>query len=81
MQETEIEINLDHNLMGFPGYNYESEINKTKSRVGTLIKSNLDYVRRSDLEDSNSHLVIIDVKANPRMRIINIYRSFNLQTI
>ena len=51
MQETEIEINLDHNLMGFPGYNYESEINKTKSRVGTLIKSNLDIVRPSDLED------------------------------
>jgi exonuclease III len=37
MQETEIEINLDHNLMGFPGHNYESEINKTNPRVGFLI--------------------------------------------
>jgi exonuclease III len=32
-QETKVEINLHHDLLGFPGYNYESEINAVRSRV------------------------------------------------
>ncbi len=33
LQETEIEKNVDHHLMSFPGYNFESEINDIKSLV------------------------------------------------
>ena len=75
LQETEIENNFDHNLLSFPGYNYESELNDIKSRVGTYVRKGLDYVRRTDLEGTNSHLVVIDLKTNKR--IINLYRSFN----
>jgi hypothetical protein len=73
LQETEIEINIDHNIMSFPGYLYESEVNTIKSRVGCYINTNLSYVRRLDLEGSNSHLVILDVKSNKELPIINKY--------
>ena len=58
LQETELEINLDHNLLDFPGVNYESENNQICSRVGTYIKTSINYIRRRDLEGLNSHLVI-----------------------
>ena len=67
LQETEIEINVDHNLMSFPGYLYESESNSIKSRVGCYINANLSYVRRIDLEGSNAHLVILDVKSTKEL--------------
>ena len=79
LQETELEINLHHNLMSFPGYIYESEMNKTQSRVGCYVKSNISYVRRIDLEGQDSHLIILDIKAKNNKHIINIYRPFNPQ--
>ena len=79
LQETELELNIDHNLMSFPGFIYESENNTIRSRVGCFIRSNITYVRRSDLEGQNSHLVILDIKARSNIRIITIYRPFNPQ--
>jgi hypothetical protein len=79
LQETEHEINLDHNLLDFPGVNYESENNQICSRVGTYIKTSINYIRRRDLEGLNSHLVIIDIKCEKNLRVINIYRPFNPQ--
>ena len=79
LQETELEQNLDHNLMSFPGYNYESENNTIRSRVGCYVKANISCIRRTDLEGQNSHLIILDVKAKNNIRIINIYRPFNPQ--
>jgi hypothetical protein len=78
-QEKEIVINIDHNLMSFLGYLYESESNAIKSTVGCYVNSNLSYVRRLDLEGNDSHLVILDVKTIKELRIINIYRCFNPQ--
>ena len=37
LQETELNINLNHDLLSFPTYCFESEINKNKSRVGDYI--------------------------------------------
>ena len=34
-------------------------------------------MRKSELEGTNNHLVIIDIKSTNNMRIINIYRPFN----
>jgi hypothetical protein len=79
LQETELLYNLDHNLMSLNGYVFEAEINCELSRVGIYLKSEINYVRRLYLEGSNLHLVIIDVRANKNLRIINIYRSFNPQ--
>jgi exonuclease III len=77
LQETEIETNTDHNLMSLPGYLYESKENTIKSRVGCYVNTNLLYVRRLDLEGSNSHLVILDPKTIQELQIINIFRCFN----
>ena len=77
LQETELDVNLDHDLMSFNKYNYESENNLIKSRVGCYINCDLNYVRRRDLEVEGSHLIIIDLKLNKDFRIINIYRPFN----
>ena len=78
MQETEVDISLDPDLLSFPGYNYESEcVKNVKARVGCYVKSNLNYIRRTDLEGTNLHLLVIDIKSEHDLRIINIYRSFN----
>ena len=50
MQETEINKNLDSNLLSFPGYYIETENNSTLARVAYYIGSRVDYVRRRDLE-------------------------------
>ena len=34
MQETELEPDFDNNLLNIPGYNFESENNTFKKRVG-----------------------------------------------
>ena len=77
LQETELNKNLDHNLLSFRGYCYESENNSALSRVGIYIKSELNYVRRSELEGINSHLIILDVVGTRKFRLINLYRCFN----
>ncbi len=79
LQETELEINFDHNLMSFSGYFYESETNDFRSRVGCYVKSDISYIRRQDLEGLNSHLIILDIMGPASIRIINIYRCFKPQ--
>jgi hypothetical protein len=69
MHKTKIEINFDSNLKTFTGFICESEINDSRFRVGTYVNSSLDYVRRWDLENVNSHIVIVDVKASPHIHI------------
>ena len=81
LQETELEFNLNHNLLSLPGLNYESETNAIKSRVGLYVRSNINYVRRTELEGNNSHIVIIDIKCRQNLRIITIYRPFNPQGV
>ena len=45
LQETELEVNLDHNLLSLPDFNYESEQNDRQARVGCYVKSNVVYNR------------------------------------
>jgi hypothetical protein len=54
MQETNVQINLDHELISFPGYKYETETNTVKARVGAFVSSKLNYVRRHDLKGVKS---------------------------
>jgi exonuclease III len=78
LQETEIDSNIDHNLMSFIKYNYESESNNIRSRVGCYINSSLNYIRRSDLEENDLHLLIIDIKSIKNLRKIIINKPFDL---
>jgi endonuclease/exonuclease/phosphatase family metal-dependent hydrolase len=79
VQETELSSNLDHSLLSFPGYIYESEKSNIKARVGLFIRSGLKYVRRLDLEEVDCHVMIVDISSKNDLRIINLYRSFSPQ--
>ena len=76
MQETEVMKDIDHNELKISGYSMELEQNSTKSRVGFYISKSVSYVRRFDLEGSDSNLIIIDVEGTLNTRLINVYRSF-----
>jgi exonuclease III len=64
-------------LISYQKFNNESEINDKCYRVGILLKNDLAYTRRRDLEGINNYLIIIDIKSNKGLRLINIYRPFN----
>ena len=53
------------------------EKNKIKARVAILIKDNIKYEKRRDLEGEDLGIVIINLTGANKFRIINIYRSFN----
>ena len=42
-----------------------------------IIKNNIDYTRRDDLETEDTSVIIIDINAGFKYRIINVYRQFN----
>ena len=53
------------------------EVSTNKSRCATFIRNGIDYERRSDLEGTDNHLVILDFNGSQSYRVIIIYRSFN----
>ena len=46
------------------------ENNSVKSRVGFYISKDINYVRRTDLEGLNSHVIIIDITGESKLRVI-----------
>ena len=46
MQETEINKNLDQNLLSFLGFAIETENNNTLSRVAVYLHNRISYIRR-----------------------------------
>ncbi len=79
LQETELDPNLNENLLTFPGYSLEVERNDVKRRVAMYVSNRLEYRRREDLEGPNNHIVIIDILGMMPLRIITIYRTFKPQ--
>ena len=78
-QETEINFNLDHKLLSFPGFSIETENNSQISRVAFYINNRIRYIRRMDLEGVDSNIIILDLEGDSKTRLINIYRSFSPQ--
>ena len=76
MQEVDIPNDFPNELMSFQNYQIEVENNNRKARVAILLKSTVKYVRRANLEGSNSNLLVIDILHGSTTRIINLYRSF-----
>ena len=79
LQEVEIESNFDTRLLTNANYKIEVETNTKKARTATVIKDNISYVRRHDLEKEGFGIIIIDIETPDVYRIINVYRSFNPQ--
>ena len=77
MQETEINFNLDHSLLTFSGYVIETERNSGSSRTAIHINSEINFVRRLNLEGVDSNMVVIDLKGQSNYMIINKYRSLS----
>ena len=77
LQEVEITKDYNANLLTSKNYKIEVEDNEIKARCAIIIKDNLEYARRSDLEDINMGIVIVDILGCNQYRLVNIYRSFN----
>ena len=54
----------------FPGYRIETEKNSSCSRVSIYVSNKLDFVRRADLEGTDSNILIIDLVGTNKTRII-----------
>ena len=76
MQETELEKNYPINILSTPTYEFESEKNTGKKRIGVYINRHLKYNRRKDLEETDCHIIIIDIISTTNVRLISLYRSF-----
>ena len=81
MQETEIDNGFDCRLLSIPGYVLEIEEKCNKKRVGFYIKDSIKYQRRSEFEEKNCHIIVIDIQSKTKnvKRLINVYRSFNTE--
>ena len=76
LQETELGPNYPTNILSSSDFELEVEDNDIKKRVGIYINSRIKYMRRLDLEERNTHLIIIDLMLESKIRIISLYRSF-----
>ena len=77
IQEVEIETNYPSELLSNKNYKLEIEHSSKKARCAIAIKNEVNYVRRTDLEEIDTSLIIIDVNSVVNYRLINVYRSFN----
>ncbi len=76
LQETEIPKDYDLSLLNIENYNLEIEKSKTR-RTCAYVKNTLNYKRRLDLEENETHLICLDVLKPLKSRAIGLYRSFN----
>ena len=77
LQEVEIAKDYQQSLLTSKNFKIEVESNDIKSRSAIIIRDNVNYTRRSDIEGKNLGIVIIDLNGHEKFRIINVYRSFN----
>ena len=74
-----MEILKDYPIGVLTSKNYKLEVEESakKARCAIAIKDNIDYKRRSDLEEVDSGIVVIDINSKKNYRLINVYRQFN----
>ena len=76
LQETEVQADFPESLLSTGGFSLALELNDNKKRAGIYIRNDVKYVRRTDLECKNFHIVICDINTACLVRVICIYRSF-----
>ena len=77
LQEVEIKKDYPTELLSSADYKIEIEKHKHLARTAIVIKNNLAYERREDLELDDTSVIIIDINAKTNYRIINLYRQFS----
>ena len=70
IQETELEKDYPVEILTFKGYGLEMEKNSTKLRSGIYIRDSISYTRRTDLEEENTHVVIIDINDRKKHELL-----------
>jgi endonuclease/exonuclease/phosphatase family metal-dependent hydrolase len=76
VQETELDPDINPDIISSSEFVFEVEKSTVKKRVGIFINKRLSYERRLDLEEVNRHIIIIDLNLGSKYRVISIYRSF-----
>ena len=61
LQETEVPDNFPELTLNSNGYILELEQNVEKKRAGIYIAKGIKYTRKTELEESGHHIVIVDV--------------------
>ena len=77
LQEIDLKKDYPVNLIASKDYKIEIEKLTHLARTAIVIKNNIEYVRRDDLETEDTSVVIIDTKTVNAYRIINVYRNFS----
>ena len=81
LKEVEIPSNYKNELLSSKDYKIEVEKTKVKARVATVIKNNIEYMRRHDLEKEDTSIIIIDTNTNPKLKLLIYIGPSTLQTI
>ena len=76
IQEAEIKKDYPVNLLSSKDFKNEQENCSVKARCAALVRNNINYTRRHDLEGLDNCIIILDVHAKKNYRLINVYRSF-----
>ena len=74
-------MNYPEDILNCNNYVIELEQNTLKKRAGIYIRKDVRYIRRSDLEKVNCHIVIIDVTACTNFRLISNLRDMPYELV
>ena len=77
LQEVDIPCDYPINILSSKDYKLEVDKSTLKSRCAFMIKNNINYTRRDDLESTDLSLCVIDINGPENYRLINCYRLFN----
>ena len=77
IQEADIPKDYPYDLLSSKDYKIECERSTKKARCVALIKNDINYARRTDLEGEDDCLIILDVKGIKNYRLVNVYRTFS----
>ena len=72
-------MNFPENIHNCGGFTLELESYNEKKRAGFYIWNDISYVRRVYPEKDDVHVLLIDVEADVKICVANIYRSFRPQ--
>lgn len=77
LQEADIDKEYPNEILSIKDYSLDVDKNDVKARVAIYTKNTIPKKRRTDLEGSNSNIIVIDLDLKFKYRIINLYRTFN----
>ena len=73
LQEVKLESGFCENSLSIRGFDLLIEKNSIKARSAVYISNRVNYTRQTNLEEIDSHLVIIDIEGKSDInRILNV---------